>query len=354
MGLIHGAMLLLIAALATAFFGPQAQSQNADRNAALLQASRQVEALVQAGSYPEAAQQAELLVQQFPERHEAWLTLANCHLQDGWPMRRDTRVEQAAGKARELAGDRPEILWALNVARFRLRRPGVLEDTRALLDDPSVVMRAPQKAELFFICAELYLERGGDEALVKATEDLGKALTLNPRHLAGLLLRAKLLRQSGQLTQALQDVEAGFKLNPGSRFVHHQFVACYRALRDQEKMNRHREVWRLLTRLAEASAAEHPDDAELLAMLQRLRELNPLDVRRRLDLLRQELICGDLQRAIVEYEGLKQRHPEWQALKKVGVQVEARKQAAKDGGEGNDGKSDDGNSQNPDGGATHR
>ena len=324
-GRIWGRVVLVLgAALGTAVTSAPAQ----DPVQEMRQEAGRIQKLLSNKEFPKAARRAETLVKKFPDEFAVWMVLANVHLQEGWSSRKDARALEAARRARELGGDRPDVLFALATAHYRQRE----ENTTSLLDELLAKQPTPfdrhQRCELLFMRAALVIRgENQDEATrQKAFEDLNGILQLNPKHGKTRQLRADALRDDGQYEKALEDLRVVYEISPGNKQLHYGLYSCYRGLRDMEKAQHHLRIWKLVHQLTDSIArTSAPEPEERLALLRELRELNPDDVRRRLELVQLELMLGELDNAEREWKALKERYPEWQPLEPLKAEIDRRR-----------------------------
>jgi tetratricopeptide (TPR) repeat protein len=246
--------------------------------------------------YGEAAREAERLVRTFPENPWAWLILARCHLQDGWPMRKDARAEFAADKALELGGPQPPMLVAVATAKFRQRE--TLEALQAIgqvVDAPFLQVDPLTQADLLVMRAQILVREHAldEDAVQRGARDLDQALRLVPGHVMARLERAELRMAAQEWEPALEDLEVALVQSPGNKQVHWKLKSCYMALKRPEDARRHLEIWKRLNRLTDSlSSTSAPDPEETLHLLRELEGLNPSDHARVLQLGFLELEAG--------------------------------------------------------------
>jgi len=276
---------------------------------------RKIRALYDEGRYADAARAGEALCKVHKESAEAWLTLAAVHLSPAWTRRRDARAESASRRALQAGGRRPETLQALATALYRQAKYDEAEPILNELIDP----RPPRASgdalgDLYVLRASIALRR---DALApgsreRAVADLEAALVAVPDHPTAHTLRAQMLIAEGKLNEALPHLELAAKSDPGDKAVHHQYHLCLSRLGRRDEAKRHYEIWHLLNRLTDSnSATSAPDPKEKREILAKLRECNPTDWQRRLDLIEAQLELGEVEAARKESDALLAERPAW-------------------------------------------
>lgn len=288
---------------------------------------REIEGRIQARDHARAAALAEQLVTEHPEHALSWIMLASCHLEDGWDLRRDARAEEAADQAYQRGGDQPQIQFLRAVAKYRQRRPEALELISHCIAKHAGALRREHLADLYYYRADAASRGERQDAAVaeQVRSDLEKALTLDRNHASAMILKASQARADGRIEEAERDALAALKLQPGSRQVHYELVSIYRVKGEREELAHHLEIFQLIHRLTDSTARiSAPTEAERLEIHRRLKEINPEDVGRRLELIGLELSQGSRERAQEEYDQLHARYPEWKALEPWAKLLEQR------------------------------
>jgi tetratricopeptide (TPR) repeat protein len=120
----------------------------------------------------------------------------------------------------------------------------------------------------------------------QALRDLQIAVQLDPRNVSARLQRAQVRSESAEYEAAVQDLRVALQVAPGNKQVHFQLRVVLTRLQRRDQARHHLEVWKLLHRLTESVAnASAPDLAERTEILLRLKELNPHDWGRRIELV---------------------------------------------------------------------
>ena len=300
---------------------PPAASKRADQSPAaavpaeVLAEIRKIRALYDEGRYAEAARAGEALCKARKESTEAWLTLAAVHLSPGWTRRRDARAESASRRALQAGGRRPETLQSLATALYRQAKYDEAEPFLNELIEPNPPrVSGDALGDLYVLRASIALRRDALEpgSRERAVADLEAALAVVPDQPIAHTLRAQLLIAEGKLNEALPHLELAAKSAPGDKAVHHQFHLCLSRLGRKDEAKRHYEIWHLLNRLTDSnSATSAPDPKEKREILAKLRECNPTDWPRRLDLIEAELELGEVEAARKESDALLAERPAW-------------------------------------------
>ena len=276
-----------------------------------------VNALYEQNRFVEAAQLGEQLVKANRESAEAWHALARVHLAVEWTMRRDARAESAMRNVLRIDGRKPDTLRWIATAQFRQAK---YDECLPLLDelvdaDPPRLSGDPF-AQMLMLRASVRLRRDAldAEARAAARRDLDRALAAVPVHGPSRALRAEMLLDDGKPAEALADLEVAVRALPGDKGVHYQMQACLVRLKRREEADRHREIWRMLNRLTDSVAsANAPDAATRRELLLKLKELNPDDLTRRLELCESEISAGEIDAALAECDALLERKHGWPA-----------------------------------------
>jgi tetratricopeptide (TPR) repeat protein len=300
---------------------PPASSKRADDSPAapvpaeVVAEIRKIRALYDEGRYAEAARSGEALCKVHKESAEAWLTLAAVHLSPVWTRRRDARAESASRRALQAGGRRSETLQSLATALYRQAKYDEAEPILNELIDPKPPrVSGDALGDLYVLRASIALRRdalapGGRE---RAVADLEAALAAVPDHPTAHTLRAQMLIAEGKLNEALPHLELAAKSDPGDKAVHHQYHLCLSRLGRRDEAKRHYEIWHLLNRLTDSnSATSAPDPKEKREILAKLRECNPTDWQRRLDLIEAQLELGEVEAARKESDALLAERPAW-------------------------------------------
>jgi len=283
--------------------------------------------------FVEAAQLGEKAAREHPDSVEVWLALAEVHLSTAWPMRREARAESASRRALKAGGRRPETLVTLATALVRETK---YDEAQPLLDEllnasPPRVTGSPA-ADLLVLRANIALRRDAldDAARAQARADLDRALALVPTHASAQALRGEMLLIDGKLEEALADLEAACAACSGGKaaayqgMVHYQLQICLTRLNRRDEAKVHYEIWSVLNRLNDSIAATNaPDAATRRKLLLRLKQLDPSDLVRRLQLAQIEIELGEFDAAIEECDELLSRRPDW--LPARHVKIEARR-----------------------------
>jgi len=276
---------------------------------------RKIRALYDEGRYAESARAGEALCKVHKESAEAWLTLAAVHLSPVWTRRRDARAESASRRALQAGGRRPETLQSLATALYRQAKYDEAEPILNELIDPKPPrVSGDALGDLYVLRASISLRRdalapGGRE---RAVADLEAALAVVPDQPTAHTLRAQMLIAEGKLNEALPHLELAAKSDPGDKAVHHQYHLCLSRLGRRDEAKRHYEIWHLLNRLTDSnSATSAPDPKEKREILAKLRECNPTDWSRRLDLIEAQLELGEVEAARKESDALLAERPAW-------------------------------------------
>jgi tetratricopeptide (TPR) repeat protein len=317
-----GGALLLAVAVTPFARGGEAPARTADD---VREAVARIAALCEQHRFPEAARLGEKTAREHPDSVEAWLALADVHLSGEWPLRRDARAESASRRALQAGGRRTETLRSLATALYRETKFDEAEPIlNELIDGEPPRLSGHAAADLRVLRANLLLRRDAleEKARTKARVDLDRALALDPADGNALALRGEMLLTDGDPKAALPDLEAalaGASDGPGVQFlitVHYQLHRCLTRLHRNEEAKLHYETWELLNRLNDSlAAANAPDLPTRRRLLARLKELNPSDLVRRLQLAEQETALGDYDAAIAECDDLLSRRPDWAAAR---------------------------------------
>jgi tetratricopeptide (TPR) repeat protein len=273
--------------------------------------------LYEQNRYQEASKLGEQLVKEHRDSLDAWLALASVHLAPDWPMRRDARAESASRRALALGGHRPDVVQSLATALFRQCK---FDECLPLLDE--LIDPKPQKvfgeqfSDLLYLRAAIALRRDAldPEARARALADLERAIDVAPAYSPPRRLRAETLIEGGKFAAALADLEVAVDSAPGDKSVHYEMQRCLTRLKRPDEAKLHFEIWRLLNALTDSTATTNaPDMSERRELLRKLRELNPSDLSRRLQLVEHELELGDPDAAIRECDELLSLRPGWPA-----------------------------------------
>ena len=181
-------------------------------------------------NFGEAVKLAERLCRKYPENTAAWLALAQVHMHDSWPMRKDARAEEAMEQALALSGSDPNVLFLYAVVKFRQRKyEESLATIHKLVDGPLMRLNKYQEASLLVMRAQLTLRNHvmDPEAGERALQDLNRALQLDPQNSDARVERANLLIDREQWDDALEDLQYALALAPGSRQVHWRLKSLY-------------------------------------------------------------------------------------------------------------------------------
>lgn len=276
---------------------------------------RKIRALYDEGRFAEAARAGEQLCKVHKESADAWLTLAAVHLSPIWSRRRDARAESASRRALQAGGRRPDVLQALATALYRQAKYDDAEPILNELIDP----RPPRVTgdalgDLYVLRASIALRRDALAAgsRERAIADLEAAFVAVPDQPTAHTLRAQMLIAEGKLAEALPHLELAAKADPGDKAVHYQFHLCLSRLGRKDEAKRHYEIWHLLNRLTDSNSATNaPDPKEKREILAKLRECNPADWQRRLDLIEAQLELGEVEAARKESDALLAERPAW-------------------------------------------
>ena len=273
--------------------------------------------LYEQNRYQEASKLGEQLVKEHRDSVDAWLALASVHLAPDWPMRRDARAESASRRALQLGGHRPDVVQALATALFRQCK---FDECLPLVDE--LIDLKPQRlfgeslSDLFYLRAAIALRRDAldAEARQKALADLERAIQVAPAYSPPRRLRAEALIEGGKFAAALADLEVAVDSAPGDKSIHYEMQRCLTRLKRPEEAKHHFEIWRLLNALTDSTATTNaPDLSERRELLRKLRDLNPDDLSRRLQLVEHELELGDPDAAIKECDALLALRAGWPA-----------------------------------------
>jgi len=276
-----------------------------------------VNALYDQNRFAETAQLGEQLVKANRESAEAWFALARVHLSTEWTMRRDARAESAMRNVLRIDGRKPDTVRWIATAQFRQARyEECLPLLNELVDADPPRLSGDPFAQMLMLRASVRLRRDAldAEARAAARRDLDRALAAVPNHGPSRALRSEMLFDDGKAAEALADLEVALRALPGDKGVHYQLQACLTRLKRREEADRHREIWRILNRLTDSVAsANAPDAATRRALLQKLKELNPDDLARRLELCESEISAGEIDAALAECDALLERKRGWPA-----------------------------------------
>ncbi len=300
---------------------PPAASKRADESPAvpvpaeIVAEIRKIRALYDEERFADAARAGEALCKARKESTEAWLTLAAVHLSPTWTRRRDARAESASRRALQAGGRRPETLRSLATALYRQAKYDEAEPlVNELIDPKPPRVGGEALGDLYVLRASIAMRR---DALVpgsreRAVADLEAALAVVPDQPIAHTLRAQMLIAEGKLKEALPHLELAAKSDPGDKAVHHQFHLCLSRLGRKDEAKRHYAIWHLLNRLTDSNSATNaPDPKEKREILAKLRECNPTDWPRRLDLIEAELELGEVEAARKESDALLAERPAW-------------------------------------------
>ncbi len=292
----------------------------------IAQFQRMILAYMEQRRFPEAARECEKLVRRHPDLAAGWTLLAECHLSNQWALRKDGRAEQAAEKAVELAGRKPGLLVNLARAKFRQRKSEeAIVLITELVDGPLMRVDRDTQASLLVMRAQLLLrgEALDPEAKKQGREDLNRALVLDPFHPSALLERAEIRMEAQDFENAKKDLDTVLQKTPGDKQAHWKLRGCYLAMGDRDKARHHMEIWRKINTLTDSIASQSaPDEEQTRQLLRELKDLNPADLNRRLQLAWHEYLAGEQASAQKEYDELAAERPGWKALEPLRVRLE--------------------------------
>jgi tetratricopeptide (TPR) repeat protein len=283
--------------------------------------------------FMDAARLGEQLVKEHRDSLDAWLALATVNLAPDWPNRRDARAESAARKALALGGHRPDIVQALATALYRQCK---FDECLQLVDE--LIETRPQKvfgdafADLLFLRAGIALRRDALDAAAHARglADLDHALVTAPCHAAARRMRAEAYLTDGKVAEALADLEVAVVNAPGDKSVHYEMHRCLSRLKRPDEAKLHYEIWKRINALTDSTAPTNaPDLKERLDLLKQLKELNPGDYSRRLQLAEHEIALGDADAAVKECDEILAKRPAWAAAEHLRAEALRAKAGAK-------------------------
>jgi tetratricopeptide (TPR) repeat protein len=187
-------------------------------------------------------------------------------------------------------------------------------------------------ADLLYLRASIALRRDALDAAahVNALADLDHALATAPAYAPARRLRAETLLSDGKVAEALADLEIAVVTAPGDKSVHYEMQRCLSRLKRPDEAKLHYEIWKLLNALTDSTATTNaPDASERRELLKKLKELNPADFVRRLQLAEHELALGDPDAAIKECDELLAKHAAWAAAEHLRNEALRAKAGAK-------------------------
>lgn len=189
--------------------------------------------LADAGHFSDAETVANQAVNQFPRNPEVLIVRGAAHTLQG-------ELEQAIqdfAAAVNLSHREPEPRFLLALSEYRKADyEGASRTIR------SAIASGVVDSDLYYLSAECLLKSdpGNPD---RAVAELNRAINLNPKAVAALTLRGKLLLEGGKVKAALLDLEFAHRLDPSSR------SAAYNLARAEFKSGRTREANNLFREL---------------------------------------------------------------------------------------------------------